>query len=100
MPPERAFFGSAGYKSDMEGTKAEALSAAARAAKRPYLRFDYSGHGRSEGQFADFTVSDWLNDALTMFLKIAKGPQIIAGSSMGGYIALLLARALQHNHRR
>lgn len=97
--PGTGIFWLGGYKSDMEGTKAEALSAAARAAKRPYLRFDYSGHGRSDGRFADFTVSDWLNDALTMFLKIAKGPQIIAGSSMGGYIAMLLARALQHTHR-
>jgi pimeloyl-ACP methyl ester carboxylesterase len=97
--PGTGIFWLGGYKSDMEGTKAEALSAAARAAKRPCLRFDYSGHGRSKGEFADFTVSDWLSDALTMFLKIAKGPQIIAGSSMGGYIALLLARALQHSHR-
>lgn len=80
-----------GLKSDMTGTKAEAIAAAARAAQRPCLRFDYSGHGASEGDFADFTVSDWLEDARHMFLSIAQGEQVLVGSSMGGYIAILLA---------
>jgi pimeloyl-ACP methyl ester carboxylesterase len=84
-----------GFKSDMAGTKAEAVAAAARASGRPCLRFDYSGHGRSEGNFADFTISDWLNDTLVMFLEIARGEQIVVGSSMGGHIALLLAKRLQ-----
>jgi pimeloyl-ACP methyl ester carboxylesterase len=84
-----------GFKSDMAGTKAEAVAAAARASGRPCLRFDYSGHGRSEGNFADFTISNWLNDTLVMFLEIARGDQIVVGSSMGGHIALLLAKRLQ-----
>jgi pimeloyl-ACP methyl ester carboxylesterase len=87
-----------GYKSDMSGTKAEAVAAAARAAGRQCLRFDYSGHGLSDGEFADFTLSDWLDDTTTMFLSVAKGGQIIIGSSMGGYLALLLARRLQQRH--
>jgi hypothetical protein len=68
-----------GFKSDMAGTKAEAVAAAARASGRPCLRFDYSGHGRSEGNFAELTISDWLNDALAMFLEIARGEQIVVG---------------------
>lgn len=80
-----------GLKSDMTGTKAEAIAEAARAAQRACLRFDYSGHGASEGDFADFTVSDWLEDARHMYLNIAQGEQVVIGSSMGGYIALLLA---------
>jgi pimeloyl-ACP methyl ester carboxylesterase len=84
-----------GFKSDMAGTKAEAVAAAARASGRRCLRFDYSGHGRSEGNFAELTITDWLDDALVMFLKIARGEQIIVGSSMGAHIALLLARGLQ-----
>jgi pimeloyl-ACP methyl ester carboxylesterase len=89
-----------GYKSDMAGTKAEGVAAAARAAGRRCLRFDYSGHGLSSGDFADFTVSDWLEDAMAMFLIVAKGEQIIIGSSMGGYLALLLAKRLQQKYSR
>jgi pimeloyl-ACP methyl ester carboxylesterase len=80
-----------GLKSDMTGTKAEAIAAAARAGRRPCLRFDYSGHGASEGDFANFAVSDWLEDARHMYLNVARGEQVLIGSSMGGYIALLLA---------
>jgi pimeloyl-ACP methyl ester carboxylesterase len=83
-----------GLKSDMTGTKAEALAEAARLAARPYLGFDYSGHGASNGDFADFTLSDWLADARDMFLNVARGEQVLVGSSMGGYIALLLAKWL------
>jgi pimeloyl-ACP methyl ester carboxylesterase len=87
-----------GYKSDMSGTKAEAVAAAARTAGRQCLRFDYSGHGLSDGDFADFTLSDWLDDTMMMFLTIAKGGQILIGSSMGGYLALLLVRRLQQRY--
>jgi pimeloyl-ACP methyl ester carboxylesterase len=83
-----------GLKSDMTGTKAEALAEAARMAARACLRFDYSGHGASKGDFADFTLSDWLADTREMFLNVAWGEQVLIGSSMGGYIALLLARWL------
>lgn len=86
-----------GLNSNMTGTKAEALAVAARSDARPYLRFDYSGHGASEGDFADFTLSDWLEDTRDMFFNVARGEQVLIGSSMGGYIALLLARWLaQH----
>lgn len=88
-----------GLRSDMAGTKAEAVAAAARTAGRRCLRFDYSGHGLSDGEFSDLTVSDWLNDTLRMFITIARGEQIVVGSSMGGYIALLLARTLQQDYR-
>lgn len=86
-----------GLKSDMTGAKAEALAEAARSETRPYLRFDYSGHGASDGDFAGFTLSDWLEDARDMFLNVARGEQVLIGSSMGGYIALLLARWLTQN---
>src|SRR5215207_1992236 len=80
-----------GLMSDMTGAKAEAVAAAARKAGRACLRFDYSGHGLSEGLFTERTVSDWLSEAQLAFEQIARGPTIIAGSSMGGYEALLWA---------
>jgi len=83
-----------GFKSDMRGTKAEALAAHAAVAGRACVRFDYSGHGESGGAFERGTISRWAEDALTVFEQVAKGPQIVIGSSMGGWIALLLARAL------
>jgi len=83
-----------GFKSDMRGTKAEALAAHAAKSGRACVRFDYSGHGESGGRFEDGTISSWLEDALAVFETQAKGPQIVVGSSMGGWIALLLARAL------
>jgi len=82
-----------GFASDMTGTKATALEAAARAAGRAFLRFDYRGHGRSEGRFEDGTIGDWLSDALAAFDALTEGPQILVGSSMGGWIALMLAVA-------
>jgi pimeloyl-ACP methyl ester carboxylesterase len=88
-----------GYNSDMAGTKAEGVAAAARAAGRRFLRFDYSGHGLSGGEFASLALSDWLDDTMTMFLTIAKNEQIIVGSSMGGYIALLLVRRLRQAYQ-
>lgn len=83
-----------GFKSDMDSTKAAALDDWARRTGRAYLRFDYSGHGRSAGDFADGTIGIWLDDALAMIRAKTAGPQILVGSSMGGWIALLAARAL------
>ena len=83
-----------GYKSDMSGTKAENLADLARASRRNLLRFDYSGHGQSEGLFVDGTISGWLEQATHMFLRHTQNPRIIVGSSMGGWLALLLAKRL------
>jgi pimeloyl-ACP methyl ester carboxylesterase len=80
-----------GFMSDMEGTKAQWLEGFAAARGLPSLRFDYSGHGRSEGAFTDGTIGAWLDDALDVFDQLTEGPQVLAGSSMGGWIALLLA---------
>jgi pimeloyl-ACP methyl ester carboxylesterase len=84
-----------GFKSDMIGTKAAALGDWAAAKGAGYLRFDYSGHGESGGRIEDFTASDWLADTLAAFGELTRGPQIVIGSSMGGWLALLLAKALQ-----
>jgi pimeloyl-ACP methyl ester carboxylesterase len=83
-----------GFKSDMRGTKAEALGEHAARTGRAYVRFDYSGHGESGGRFEDGTISRWLEEALAVFNAHRQGPQIVVGSSMGGWIALLLARTL------
>ena len=80
-----------GFKSDMAGTKAAALDAWARERGRAYTRFDYFGHGRSSGTFAEGTVSRWLDDALAVLDQITEGPQVLVGSSMGGWIATLVA---------
>jgi pimeloyl-ACP methyl ester carboxylesterase len=84
-----------GYKSDMKGTKAEALARWAEAAGRACVRFDYSGHGESEGVFTDGTIGRWLADSLAVFDACCHGPQILVGSSMGGWLALLMVRELQ-----
>jgi len=84
-----------GFKSDMKGTKAVALDAFAEAEGRACLRFDYSGHGESGGDFADGTIGSWLEDSLAVVTRFAEGPQILIGSSMGGWIALLLAARLR-----
>ena len=83
-----------GFKSDMDSTKASALDARCAAQGRALLRFDYSGHGVSEGRFEDGTVGQWLEDALAVIRVGSEGPQILVGSSMGGWLALLIARAL------
>ncbi len=83
-----------GFKSDMKGTKAEALAEHARKTGRAYTRFDYSAHGESGGDFAEGTISRWAEEARAVFARV-EGPQVVVGSSMGGWIALLLARALQ-----
>jgi pimeloyl-ACP methyl ester carboxylesterase len=84
-----------GFKSDMKGTKAEALDQWATSAGRACLRFDYSGHGESGGDFTDGTIGRWLEESLAVYRQFAKGPQVLVGSSMGGWIALLLANALR-----
>jgi pimeloyl-ACP methyl ester carboxylesterase len=84
-----------GYNSAMTGTKGEALAELARATRRHCLRFDYSGHGESAGLFTDGTITAWLEQAVHMFLSHTKGKRIIVGSSMGGWLALLLAKRLQ-----
>jgi pimeloyl-ACP methyl ester carboxylesterase len=87
-----------GFRSDMAGTKAEAVAALAREKRWQFLRFDYSGHGASDGVFSELTLTDWLDDAVTILLQVAQGAQLIVGSSMGGYIALLLARRLRQEY--
>jgi pimeloyl-ACP methyl ester carboxylesterase len=87
-----------GFKSDMRGTKAEALAAWAAAAGRACVRFDYSGHGLSKGKFTDGTISRWLEESLAVFNRCCRGPQVVIGSSMGGWLALLLARELRRQH--
>ncbi|MGF1544018.1 MAG: alpha/beta hydrolase [Parvularculaceae bacterium] len=82
-----------GYRSDMDGTKATRLAEWAAATGRAFARFDYRGHGRSDGAFEDFVVSDWLADAKRALDALTRGPQILVGSSMGGWIAARLALA-------
>ena len=84
-----------GFKSDMKGTKAEALDRWAAEAGRACLRFDYSGHVESSGDFRDGTIGRWLEESLAVYLAFAKGPQVVIGSSMGGWLALLLAARLR-----
>ncbi|AWB47732.1 alpha/beta hydrolase [Gemmobacter aquarius] len=83
-----------GFKSDMGGTKAVHLEAWARDQGRAFLRFDYSGHGESSGDFLDGCIGDWFADATAAITALTDGPQVLVGSSMGGWIALLLARAM------
>ena len=84
-----------GFKSDMKGTKAEALSQWARDNGRSCVRFDYSGHGESGGDFRAGTIGRWLEESLAVFEAYAEGPQVVIGSSMGGWIALLLLQAIR-----
>jgi pimeloyl-ACP methyl ester carboxylesterase len=81
-----------GFRSDMTGSKALHLQAWAESVGRAFLRFDYSGHGASRGAFEDGCISDWREDAAAVIEVLTDGPQILVGSSMGGWIALLLAR--------
>ncbi len=80
-----------GFRSNMEGTKAEYLAEWAASRKRAMLRFDYYAHGRSSGDFVKGTITRWRDDALAAFDRLTEGPQIVVGSSMGGWIADLLA---------
>ncbi|WP_342708727.1 alpha/beta hydrolase [Bradyrhizobium sp. B124] len=83
-----------GFKSDMTGTKAIALDAWAAQHGRSSVRFDYSGHGESGGDFADGTIGRWLEESVAVFSQFCRGPQVVIGSSMGGWMALLLAREI------
>lgn len=83
-----------GFRSDMSGTKALALEDWARGTGRPFLRFDYSGHGQSGGKFEDGTIGDWYKDAVSAISQLTEGPQVLVGSSMGGWISLLAAQTL------
>jgi pimeloyl-ACP methyl ester carboxylesterase len=82
-----------GFMSDMAGTKAQALADWALGSGRAFLRFDYLGHGESSGAFRDGTISRWREDALAALEALTDGPLVLVGSSMGGWIGLLLARA-------
>ena len=83
-----------GFKSDMMGTKAVALDAWAAERHRACVRFDYSGNGESGGDFIDGTIGRWLEESVAVFEQFCTGPQVVIGSSMGGWMALLLAREM------
>ena len=83
-----------GFMSDMTGSKAMFLQDWAAAQGRAFLRFDYSGHGQSSGAFEDGCIGDWVEDAMAMIKALTEGPQVLVGSSMGGWIALQIARTL------
>lgn len=91
--PTVVFLG--GFMSDMAGTKALALEAHCRVSGQAYLRLDYAGHGESSGEFADGTIGSWRDDALAVIEDATEGPLLLIGSSMGGWIALLLALAMK-----
>jgi pimeloyl-ACP methyl ester carboxylesterase len=82
-----------GFMSDMTGAKATRLEAGAQKAGREFTRFDYRGHGQSEGRFEEGNISLWLEDCLAVLDRLTEGPQILVGSSMGGWIMLLAALA-------
>ncbi len=83
----------AGFASDMSGTKAAALAGHFGEAGRAFVRFDYAGHGESSGNFAEGTIGSWAGDAVAVLDGVAEGPQVLVGSSMGGWIMLLAALA-------
>lgn len=89
--PPVVFLG--GYRSDMTGTKATYLEEQCKARGQEFLRLDYSGHGQSEGLFEDGTIGAWRDDALAVIDQTIKRPFVIVGSSMGGWMALLVAVA-------
>ena len=92
-PPGLFWLG--GFNSDMRGTKALALDDWAAEHGRACVRFDYSGHGESGGSFAEGTIGRWLEESVAVFEKFCAGPQVVIGSSMGGWMALLLAREIR-----
>ena len=91
LSPGVMFLG--GFSSDMTGTKAGALAAFARETGRAYVRFDYLGHGESSGSFSEGTIGRWAEDAIAVLDEVAEGPQVLVGSSMGGWIMILAALA-------
>ena len=84
-----------GLRSDMTGTKAVYLEDWARVQGRAFLRFDYSGHGQSSGDFTEGCIGDWAEDAAAAITALTEGPQVLVGSSMGGWISLLIAKRMQ-----
>ncbi|MEM7469835.1 MAG: alpha/beta hydrolase [Pseudomonadota bacterium] len=90
--PGLVFLG--GFKSDMEGTKAIHLEEWAQSQDRAFLRFDYSGHGSSSEEFTEGCIGDWADDAEAAINELTEGPQILVGSSMGGWISLLMAKRM------
>ena len=82
-----------GLNSDMNGNKALTIEKYARKNKLNFIRFDCRGHGKSEGKFEEFTMSDWRKDLLDIIDNLARGPQILIGSSMGGWLMMLAAKA-------
>ena len=92
-PPGLFWLG--GFRSDMSGTKAAALDRWAAAKGHAFVRFDYSGHGRSGGNFEDGTISRWLDEAEAVFRDRTDGAQVLVGSSMGAWLALLLGKRLR-----
>lgn len=90
-PPCVVFMG--GFMSDMEGTKAAFLEGHCESRGLAYIRFDYGGHGKSGGDVREGTIGGWLGDALTVIDRVSKGPLVLIGSSLGGWIAFLAARA-------
>lgn len=84
-----------GFRSDMTGSKAETMVSTARELGASALRFDYSGHGMSGGRFVEGTISRWVSESLQVVREETSGPQILLGSSMGGWIALRLVQELQ-----
>ncbi|MEM9523487.1 MAG: alpha/beta hydrolase [Pseudomonadota bacterium] len=90
--PGLVFLG--GFKSDMQGVKATHLEDWAGARGRTFVRFDYSGHGESSEDFLDGSVADWAEDAHQVITRLTEGPQILIGSSMGGWISLLMSKRM------
>jgi len=82
-----------GLNSDMNGTKALSIERYARKNKLNFIRFDCRGHGKSQGKFEEFTISDWKRDLLEIIDNVSRGPQILIGSSMGGWLMMLAAKA-------
>lgn len=83
-----------GFKSDMEGSKALHVHEWAERKGRTFLRFDYTGHGQSSGAFEDGCIGDWFRDACDVLMHLTEGPQILVGSSMGGWISMLIMQAM------
>ena len=86
-----------GFSSDMDGSKAIHMEHWAKKRGRPFIRFDYSGHGQSSEKFIDGSIGDWAEDTFEIISHLTSGPQILVGSSMGGWIALLMAKRIPNN---
>lgn len=89
-----------GLKSTMASAKVSAIHKWAVQTNRSIVRFDYSGHGASDGEFTDGTIGQWLEESLAILREVAHGPQILVGSSMGGWLVLLILRAIANEERK